>query len=219
MKNITHLVLLILNIILLSYGCASDIDKSEAYYKQGIAYADNGQFEMAIAKFNKAIELNPQLADVYFSRGVIYNKLGQYERAMADEDKVLQLGAKYATTYTNRGISYFMQKQYDRAIGDFNKAIEIDAELDAAYFYRGVAYYIKAARYVFLKDYPNIANVMGNIEKESKEGFDWNMYSINPQRPYDRAVADFKKVTEISNNGYMLNTAKRMIATINSDTW
>jgi tetratricopeptide (TPR) repeat protein len=48
---------------------------------------------LALADFNKAIELNERSPDAYFDRGKLYYSAGQKERALADFLKACDLGA------------------------------------------------------------------------------------------------------------------------------
>lgn len=50
-----------------------------------------GQIESAIKDFDKAIELDPSLAEAYYDRGLAYSELNQYEKAIKDYDKAIEL--------------------------------------------------------------------------------------------------------------------------------
>ncbi len=47
-----------------------------------------------MADFNKAIELNPDLAEAFNNRGLLNRKLGHIEEAMRDFDKAIELKSK-----------------------------------------------------------------------------------------------------------------------------
>src|SRR4030043_275929 len=59
------------------------------YNNRGIAYYSKGQFDLAIADYNKALEINPRFANAYYSRGNAYHLKGQYDLAIADFNKAL----------------------------------------------------------------------------------------------------------------------------------
>ena len=48
---------------------------------------------MAIIDLNKAIELDPELAEAYFNRGSTYYYKGQEDLALADFNKVIELSS------------------------------------------------------------------------------------------------------------------------------
>jgi tetratricopeptide (TPR) repeat protein len=87
-----------------------------------LTYHKKGQPDRALADFNKALELNPRLAEAYSNRGWAYFEKGQYDQAIADCDKALELNPRLAEAYNNRAIAYYLKKDYDKAWEDVHKA-------------------------------------------------------------------------------------------------
>lgn len=89
-----------------------------------------------IPLYDKAVELNPTVAQVYFNRGTAYSNSFDYENAIIDFDKAIELNPKYMEAYANRGntkINTFTSKgnleptpeQTASACEDFHKAQEL----------------------------------------------------------------------------------------------
>ena len=63
------------------FCCASTQEKQSesrdatAYYNQGRAYGQKGQYDQAISDYGKAIEINPRDATAYYNRGCAYGQL------------------------------------------------------------------------------------------------------------------------------------------------
>ena len=68
--------------------------------------------------FDKAIELNPDIADAYNNRGIAYAGKGEFERAIADYDKAIKFKPDVADAYNNRGNAHSDKGEYKRAIAD-----------------------------------------------------------------------------------------------------
>ena len=64
---------------------------ADAYNFRGNAWADKGNYDLAISDFNKAIELNPGDAAVYYNRGLAWQNKGNYDQAISDYNKALEL--------------------------------------------------------------------------------------------------------------------------------
>ena len=62
-----------------------------------------GQYQTAIADFDKAIQLDPDDAFAYISRGVSYAQLGQHATSVADFTTVILRAPYHAKAYNNRG--------------------------------------------------------------------------------------------------------------------
>ena len=58
---------------------------------RGLAYADKGDYDHAIANFDQAIQLRPDLAEAYYYRGKAYTQKGEKEKAIADLKRFLEL--------------------------------------------------------------------------------------------------------------------------------
>ena len=62
-----------------------------AYSNRGLARYESGDYEGAIADFNKAIELNPEFALTYNKRGIVKCELEDYEGAISDFNQAIEL--------------------------------------------------------------------------------------------------------------------------------
>lgn len=137
------MALLIISIIaLLSVGCQSEADKqNEAGAALGNrGYPDEERLKVAIKDFDRAIQLDPQLALAYYNRAQAAFGLNRYEEAITDYDQAIGLDSESALLYTKRGEVYFALGQYERAIQDHEQAILLDPQFAPAYYNRGGAY-------------------------------------------------------------------------------
>ena len=54
-------------------------DKNQEYYELGYKASEEGNYELAIEYYKKAIEVMPNDADSYNSIGLALSRMGQYE--------------------------------------------------------------------------------------------------------------------------------------------
>lgn len=94
--------------------------------KDGFAYYQDKQYDKAIEKMNKAIELDPQDYYTYYYRGICYLELKDYQKAISDFDKAIELNPNYSDAYGARGLSYTFVKDYQQALNDFNEMLRLD---------------------------------------------------------------------------------------------
>ena len=66
-------------------------NNADTYITHGIANAKNGEYDLAIADFNKAIELDPEAVVAYEKRGITYYNRGKFYRAVDDFSTVINL--------------------------------------------------------------------------------------------------------------------------------
>ena len=83
---------------------AIDIAPRAAFYNnRGILYAEQKKWDLALADFNKAIQINPNHASAYNNRGIFYNEQKKWDLALADFNKAIQINPNDAQAYNHRG--------------------------------------------------------------------------------------------------------------------
>jgi tetratricopeptide (TPR) repeat protein len=114
---------------------------AQAYDGRAGAYRDNGDYNRAIADFNKAMELDPGFAAAYFGRGYIYCAfLGKIDPAIADLKKAVALAPDFPDAWNTLGIAYGMEDSCGPATMGFDRAIALKPDFADAYVNRGLAY-------------------------------------------------------------------------------
>ncbi len=91
-----------------------------------------GMFEEAIAAYDLALKIRPDLLETYFNRGLARTRLGHYNPAWEDITYVLSLNDKLAEAWYTRGLINEYVGEFDRAIADYEKALEQDQDYEKA---------------------------------------------------------------------------------------
>src|SRR6185312_15150367 len=81
-------------------------DVELGYFHRGIAYANLGRNEEALADHSKAVELEPTHAKAWFNRAEVYCQLGRWDRALVDFSRAIELNPRSATAWQDRGETY-----------------------------------------------------------------------------------------------------------------
>jgi len=98
---------------------------AKEYYNRGRNKDRLHDYRGAMADYNKAIELNPNLALDYYGRGKAKSELHDYRGAMPDYTKAIELNPNYAEAYFHRGVSKLLLEQKDSGCLDLSKAGEL----------------------------------------------------------------------------------------------
>ena len=166
--------------------------KVRPYVNRGYILYHQGHVEQAIADYNKAVELDPDLAAAYNNLGWAYYNLGDLNKAFLYYSKAIEKDPRLAKAYYNRAIVYCKQGKYRQAILDFSRGIDIDPVHTDSFYNRGLAYYTEGNFDEALADYnkaleidPNDADVYNN------RGLAYYNQDKMPQ-----ALADYNKAIE-----------------------
>jgi len=138
---------------------AKKAEESEKKAEASVLFAEANQhhhkeeFDQAIEKYKKALELNPAYYQAYLNIGNAYMRQKKYNDALNACNKAIKINPKYSEAFLNRGLTYLRLNNYDAALKDYNKAIEINPNYHLAYLYRGQYYYKHSDYHTALKDY------------------------------------------------------------------
>ena len=104
------------------------------------AYSGDKKFNQAIDDLNKAIELEPNLADAYIERGIIFTQNRRFDDAIADFNKALEIDANNVRAYAMRAEAKLQAESNDEALDDVNQALQIAPNDPLALRIRGNIY-------------------------------------------------------------------------------
>jgi type IV pilus assembly protein PilF len=83
----------------------------------------DGQYEMALEKLNRAREAKPDYPPTYNALGVLYQKLGVYDVAENNFKKAIKLNPKDSPTLNNYGLLLCQTQRFEEADEIFLRAV------------------------------------------------------------------------------------------------
>ena len=104
-------------------------------------YMESGDYETAILKFKKAIEIDPNFAFSWDNLGVCYRKSNQYEKAIEAYKKSLEINPEGRMPLMNIAVTYNLKKEFEEAIVYYNKFISIYNDDAEGYYGLGLILY------------------------------------------------------------------------------
>lgn len=111
-------------------------------------------YKVAIAQYNKTLQINPNNPDIYLQRGYAYRELRNYQAALKDYNEGLRLSPNNKEAYIQRGYVQLQLKDYKGALADGNQAIRL-ADADDSYnkSIQNKGYVLQGLAYQMQKDY------------------------------------------------------------------
>lgn len=105
---------------------------------EGNALADRERYEEALAAYEQAIYLNPNLASAYNSKGSVLNKLKRYEEALVASELAISLDPNDEAAYHTKSIALYSLKRYEEALAACEYTIRLNPHDANAYHNKGI---------------------------------------------------------------------------------
>jgi tetratricopeptide (TPR) repeat protein len=167
-----------------------------AHLLHGHALAQIKRHEEAVASYDCAIALRPDLADAHFCRGNALHELGRHADALASYDQALAHKPGAPEIHNNRANALRRLGKNETAIAGYQRAIELSPQLAEAYFNRGLAQHELKRHEAALASYDEaIAVDAGHAEAHCSRGTTLHVL----QRPHE-ALASFDRAIAIRPN-------------------
>ncbi len=179
------------------------------YMNRGTELKDKEDYDHALADYNQAIRLDPNLTDAFYGRCIVHRLRQEYDQALADcnqsislavpktvlgsGDRTLSSSEARADYFRARGRVYRDKSDYDRAIADYNEAIRIYPNSSSYYFDRGYAYYRKRDYDRAITDYSEAVR----LDPGSAGTFDRRGDAYQAKGDSDRAIADYSEAIRL----------------------
>ncbi|MBF0608905.1 MAG: tetratricopeptide repeat protein [Candidatus Magnetobacterium sp. LHC-1] len=100
-------------------------EDSVTFYNRGLELHKNGDYDMAIAAFTKAIEIIPRYAEAYTARGTAWRKKKDYDRAIADYNRSVEINPRYSLAYYGLWLAWNKKGDPDKAIAALKQGAQI----------------------------------------------------------------------------------------------
>lgn len=113
------------------------------YANLGVDETNKGNFDGAIAAFDKAIKLKPDWDFLYFSKAVAFHNKLELEAAFENYKKAVELNPKMIDAYYNLAQVILARKpvgndDLKQALAYLENAVALDEKFADAYYYIGV---------------------------------------------------------------------------------
>jgi protein O-mannosyl-transferase len=104
----------------------------------GQCYANLNQNERALAAYDAALKIAPQVASIHYQKGNAYAAAGNMPQAIACYDNVLKIDPKYTDAINNKGNALAAMNRFSEALPVFDQAVAVQPGTANVYFNRGM---------------------------------------------------------------------------------
>jgi predicted Zn-dependent protease len=119
---------------------------AERYLKRGELQREHGEFDLALADYRKAEELEPGLDVVLFCQGQALFDAGRFAPARAALDQFLVRKPSFWQGWLTRARVLAALKEYKRSAGDYSRSIELSADPRPEQFLERAQVLVKAGK-------------------------------------------------------------------------
>ncbi|MCL1795480.1 MAG: tetratricopeptide repeat protein [Clostridia bacterium] len=120
-------------------------DMPEYHWKAGNSYYHQGEYDLALASYTRAIEINASFSNAFHGLAFTYRAMGRLDLALDNYDEVIRLIPDYAQPYMKRAEIYQFLGRTEEAERDLNLFVKHYGQYPAAYLTRGDFYMTKNA--------------------------------------------------------------------------
>jgi len=159
----------------------------------GNSYDEVGNTDSAKMALERAVEINPGLAESHLNLGNVYLKLGRTQNAITQYKRAIEINPNESKAHNNLGNAYLKIQWFDYAIVEYETALELDPDftdvytnLASAYFkienFQQAIWYLKKAITLEPKN-SDFYNQLGNVYYRDSQ--------------YEKAIEQFKRALKI----------------------
>ena len=115
----------------------SDRFTARAYACRGLVRVYLGDFDQAIADYDRALRIQSKLVEAYVGRGIARDSKGDHDGALVDYNRAISIEPKSAYAYFRRGNILVEKSDFGGALRDFDRVLELEPNYAWAHSARG----------------------------------------------------------------------------------
>jgi tetratricopeptide (TPR) repeat protein len=118
---------------------ASSLEVIEGWFNLGLKQVSAGEYNQAIASWDKALKINANLPEAWHNRGSALGRLGDYEAAVKSFQSALALDPDNYQAWNDRAHALYQLENWSGAIESWGQAIKITPGNHLFWYNRGCA--------------------------------------------------------------------------------
>jgi CHAT domain-containing protein/tetratricopeptide (TPR) repeat protein len=115
------------------------MNEGEAWFNRGCDEIIAGNYEAALAFYDKALQFQPDYHEAWYNRGEVLLILNQFGEAITSYDKALQFQPDCHQAWYNRGLALDNLGRLEEALASYDKALQFQPDYHQAWCNRGLA--------------------------------------------------------------------------------
>ena len=123
----------------IALGSGVSLDSAEGLYDAGSTYLRLNQLDRALDMFNRAIEMDPRMADAHNAKGVVLTRQRNYPEALTFFNRALELNPSDAGYRVNIALTYHLQGRKDEAQRVYQEAVALNRDFADVFDFLGRA--------------------------------------------------------------------------------
>ncbi|MEL6581334.1 MAG: tetratricopeptide repeat protein, partial [Cyanobacteria bacterium J06621_12] len=117
----------------------SSLEVIESWFNLGLKQVSVGEYDKAIASWDKALTINADLAEAWHNRGSALGRLGDYEAAVESFQNALKIDPDNYQAWNDRAHALYQLQKWSSAIESWSQAIKIMPGNHLFWYNRGCA--------------------------------------------------------------------------------
>jgi CHAT domain-containing protein/Flp pilus assembly protein TadD len=169
------------------------ITQAQAWFYQGLQQARTGDLLGAIAAYDQAIKIRPDVAEYWFNRGLTLFHLEYFPEAIAAYDQAIELKPDFFKAWYNRGGILGELGNFDEAIASFDQAVAIKPDYQAAWSSRGLALLKVGQLWESVASYDQALS----LQSQDPENWYYRGVALAVSEQYPEAIASYDQALSI----------------------
>jgi tetratricopeptide (TPR) repeat protein len=164
------------------------------WFYQGLQLAKTGDLQGAIAAYNQAININPDVAEYWFNKGLTLFHLQDFPAAIAAYDQAINIKPQHYKSWYNRGLSLGELGEFTEAIACFAEAIAIQPQNPQPWSSQGLAL-LKLGE---ISEAISCYDQALTLEPENPEHWYYRGIALAVAEQFADAIASYDQATELN---------------------
>lgn len=115
------------------------VELIESWFNLGLKQVSAGEFDKAVASWEQALKINPNLSEAWHNRGSALGRLGKYKEAVESFQRALAIEPRNYQAWNDRAHALYQMQQWLEAVNSWDNAIKIMPGNHLFWYNRGCA--------------------------------------------------------------------------------